>query len=67
MLHAEPPCHGLHNRAAILKHRCCNLEVDLLEWHDMLSTACYSFAKAELKVLRGYVDTLAPELLSGVL
>jgi hypothetical protein len=49
------------------EHRCCNLEVDLLEWHDVLSTACYSFAKAESKVLRGYVDTLAPELLSGVL
>jgi hypothetical protein len=66
-LNADSLSHDLEKQAAMLRRQCRNLEVDLAEWHDVLSTSCHSFTKTESAVLRGYIDRLSPEDLPDIL
>jgi hypothetical protein len=66
-LSAKSLSHDLDNQAAMLRRQCYDLEVDLAEWHDVLSTSCHSLTKTESAVLRGYIDTLLPEELPDIL
>jgi hypothetical protein len=66
-LRANSFSHDLEEQAAMLRRRCYDLEVDLTEWHDMLSTSCHSFTETQSAMLRGCIDTLSPEDLPDIL
>jgi hypothetical protein len=61
------PSPTLDVQAMLLKRRCYNLEMKLLEWHNDTSTRCLSFTAAESNMLRKHIDTLGPEDLPDIL
>jgi hypothetical protein len=59
--------HDMSKQATTLKRQCYILEMSFLDWHNVLSTSCRSFRRAEADVLRSYLERLAPEELPDIL
>jgi hypothetical protein len=51
----------------MLRRQCYDLEIELSEWHNKLSTSCHSFTETESTILRIHIGKLKPENLPDIL